>query len=121
MGQMLEHAMTPRCAVSASLAFFGVRRAPEIAGFRVADVKVDEACSVVEIKARYQKNDQFGVGQIARVVALPSWGGACPVRLVSEWLWFRAWLVRNMWFREWLWFRAWFPPVVQGCGFLLEG
>ena len=95
MGQMMEHAMTIRCAAAVSLAFVGVRRALEIAGFRAADVQVGEACSVVGTKVRCQKNDQFGVGQIARVVALASWGGACPVRLVSEWLWFRAWLARN--------------------------
>ena len=81
--------------MSASSAFFGVRRASEIAGFRVGDVKVGEACGVVEVKVRCQKNDQFGIGQIARVVALPSWGEPCPVRLESEWLRFRAWLARN--------------------------
>ena len=94
MGQMLEHAMTLRCAASASLAFFGARRASGGAGFRAADAKAGEACSVVVIKARCQKKQPFGVGQMARVAALQSWGGACPVRLVSEWLWFRAWLVR---------------------------
>ena len=95
MGQMLEHGRTLRCAVSISLAFFGVGGTSGIAGLRVADLKADEACGVVEIKVRCQKNDQFGVGQIARVAPLPSWGGACQVRLVSEWLWSRAWLVRS--------------------------
>ena len=31
---------------------------------------------------------------MARAVALPSRGGACPVQLTSEWLWFRSWLAR---------------------------
>ena len=54
----------------------------------------DGSGTLVEIKVRAQKNDQFGVGQIARVVALPSWGGACPVALVSGWLWLRGWIAR---------------------------
>ena len=87
---MSEHAMTLRRAAPISLAFFGVRRAPEIAVLRVADARVDRAGGSADVKARCQKNDQFGVGQVARVVALTSWGGACPVRLVAEWLWFRA-------------------------------
>ena len=117
LGQMLERAMNLRCAAPASLAFFGERRASEIAGFRVAGAKVAEACSVVEIKARCQKNDQFGVGQVARVVALPSWGGACPDRLVSEWLWFRAWCetatALEGWRRQWKiarFSRGWLVP-----------
>ena len=52
---MLEHAMTLRSAVSISLAFFGVRRASEIAGLRAADVKVNEAGGLVEIRVRRQK------------------------------------------------------------------
>ena len=84
LGQLLEHAITLRRAASAGQAFFGFRRASEVAGFRVADVKVDEARSVVYVTVRCQKNDQYGIGQMARVVALPGWGGACPVRLISE-------------------------------------
>ena len=87
--------MALRCAVSARLAIFGVRRASEIAGLRVSDVRVDEANGVVALKVRRQKNDQFGVRQMAHVVALPSWQGACPVQLTSDWLWFRSWLARN--------------------------
>ena len=45
--------------------------------------------------ARRQKNDQFGVGQVARAVALPAWGGACPLQLTSGWLWFRSWLAEH--------------------------
>ena len=73
LGSMLERAMIRRRAAPISLAFFGVGRASEIAGLRVADVKVDEAGGLAGVKVRCQKNDQFGVGQVARVVALPSW------------------------------------------------
>ena len=87
--------MTLRRVASVSLAFFGVRRSSEVAGFRVADASIGQGRGVVEVRARCQKNDQFGAGQIARVVALPAWGGACPVCRISEWLRIRARLVRN--------------------------
>ena len=86
--------MTIRCAASARLAVLGVKRASEVSGLHVSDGKVDEADGVVELKVRRQKNDQLGAGQMARVIALPAWGGACPVHLVSEWLWLRSWLAR---------------------------
>ena len=92
LGQMLPHAMALRGAVSVSLAFFGVRRASEIAALRVKDVRVDLTGGLLVMDVRQQKNDQFGVGQISRVVALPAWGDACPVRLAADWLWFRSWL-----------------------------
>ena len=92
LGQMLSHAMALRGAVSVSLAFFGVRRASEIAALRVKDVHRDAASGLVVLNVRQQKNDQFGVGQVSRMVAMPAWGDACPVRLTSEWLWFRSWL-----------------------------
>ena len=50
---------------------------------------------MVEPKVRQQKNEQFGGGQIAHVIALPSWQGACPVLLTSDWLWSRSWLARR--------------------------
>ena len=46
LGQMLGRAMTLRRAASARLAFFGVRKASEVAGLRVSDVKVaDGVCA----------------------------------------------------------------------------
>ena len=54
---MLDHAMVRRCAASVCLAFFGVRGASEIAGLRMADIKVDEAGGLAEVKVRSQKND----------------------------------------------------------------
>ena len=92
LGQMLPHAMALRGAVSVSLAFFGVRGASEIAALRVKDVRRDAASGLVVLDIRQQKNDQFGVGQVSRMVAMPAWGDACPVHLTSEWLWFRSWL-----------------------------
>ena len=62
LGRMLEDAMTLRCAVSVCLAFFGVRRASEVAGLRTSGVRVGVANSVAELKARQQKNDQLGAG-----------------------------------------------------------
>ena len=92
LGQMLPHAMALRGAVSVSLAFFGVRRASEIAALRVKDVHLDTTGGLLVMDVRQQKNDQFGVGQVSRVVALPAWGDSCPVHLASDWLWFRSWL-----------------------------
>ena len=86
LGQMLEHAMALRCAVSVCLAFCAVRRATEIAGLRPSDVSANGAVGVVELKGRRRKNGQLGVGQRAHVVALSSWRGACPAQLTSGWL-----------------------------------
>ncbi len=54
-------------------------RASEVAALRVSDVRVNDASEDVRISVRRQKNDQFGVGQMAHMVALPAWRGACPV------------------------------------------
>ena len=80
LSQMLEHAIVLRCAASARLAFFAVRRAFEIAGQRTSDVRVDEAGGAVELGARCQKNNQLGVGQR---VHSSSWRGARRVQLTS--------------------------------------
>ena len=72
LGQMLQRAMTLRGAVSAALAFFGVRRASEVAGLRASDVRVDGAGGLAALEIRQQKNDQFGAGQHSRAVSLPS-------------------------------------------------
>ena len=81
-----------RSAVSLSAAFFGVRRASEMAALRLSDLRANDASEDVRISVLCRKNDQFGVGQMAHVVALPSWKGACPIRLLSGWLWLREWL-----------------------------
>ena len=90
LGQRLQHAMTVRGAVSVAMAFFGVRIASEVAGFRASDVRVDSEGGMAVLEIRQQKNDQLGVGRVSRVTPLPSWGGACPVKLTSGWLWFRS-------------------------------
>ena len=95
LGPMLPHAMSLRGAVSVALAFFGVRRASEIAALREKDVRLDLNDGLLYLDVRCQKNDQFGVGQVAKVVALPSWGRACPLQLTSGWLWFRSWLAEH--------------------------
>ena len=58
--------MVLRSALSPSVAFFGVRRASEVAALRVSDVCVNEALADVKISVHCQRNDQFGVGQMAR-------------------------------------------------------
>ena len=94
LGAWVDEALSLRCAVSVSLAFFGVRRASEIAAPTKADVAVDEPAGAVELKIRCRKNDQLGVGQSAHNVALPTWKGACPMRLLADWLGYRDWLSR---------------------------
>ena len=44
---------------------------------------------VADLKVKRQENDQFGVGQLAHLVAVGPWGAACPVRVPSGWLWLR--------------------------------
>ena len=90
LGAWVDEELSLRCAVSFSLAFLGVRRASEIAALTKADVVVDEPAGVVELGIRCRKNDQLGVGQMARIVALPAWKGACPMRLLADWLRFRC-------------------------------
>ena len=58
LGSMLDRAMVLRCSASVFLAFFGVRRASEIAGLRMADIKVGEAGGLAEVKVRPPKHDQ---------------------------------------------------------------
>ena len=94
LGAWVDEALSLRCAVSVSWAFFRVVRASEIAAFTEADVVVDELAGAVELKIRCRKNDQPGVGQMAYVAAVPAWKGACPMRLLADWLWFRDWLSR---------------------------
>ena len=69
---MLPHAMALRGAASVALAFFGVRRASEIAALRVGDVRLEADSGLLVMEIRRQENDQFGVGQLSRVVALPA-------------------------------------------------
>ena len=73
--------MVLRIAVSLSAAFLRVRRASEVAALRVTDVCICESTGDVKISVRRQKDDQFGMGQIAYLVASPSLKGARPVRL----------------------------------------
>ena len=94
LGAWVDEALYLRCAVSVSLASFGVRRASEIASLTKADVAVGDPAGVGELKVRCRKNDQLGVGQVAHIVELPAWNGACPMSLLADWLWPRDWLSR---------------------------
>ena len=74
-GALLDDALVLRCVASASLAFFGVRRASETAALRLTDVVANVPNGVIELKVGCQKKGRLGVGQIAHVAALPSWMG----------------------------------------------
>ena len=87
-----EDAVALRSAASMSIAFSGVRRASEIAVLDLSEVCVDLTAGTVDIKVRRQENDHFGVGQLARIVSLHLRSGACPVPLLSGWMWLRKWL-----------------------------
>ena len=80
---------------SVCLALFAVRRASGVAGLKVSDVPAFGSKGVVGLEVRCQKNDQFGVGQRAHVVATPSRRGACPVQFTAGWLGPRDWLSRR--------------------------
>ena len=73
-GSFLEDALTLRAASSTSTAFFGIRRASDLAALNATKVCVDSATGTVDTKVRRQKNGLF------------LRGGACPLRLPSGWL-----------------------------------
>ena len=91
LGSFLAGGLALRAPSSMAAASLGVRRASEIAALNVSEVCVDSVTGVVDIKVRRRKNDQFGAGQLAHVAPSPSWGGACPLHLLSGWLWLRKW------------------------------
>ena len=91
LGSFLVDALALRAPSSMAAAFLGVRFASEVAALNVSEVCVDSVTGVVDIKVRRRKNDQFGAGQLAHIAPLPSWGGACPLHLLSGWLWLRKW------------------------------
>ena len=92
LGLFLRGALTLRAVSSMSTAFFGVRRASEGAALNVSEVRVDLSAGIVDTRVRRQKKCQFGVRQLAHIVSLPLWYGACPVHLLSGWLWLIEWL-----------------------------
>ena len=75
--------MAARTAASLAIAFFGIRRASEVAKLSVGDVQVGTEEGVVDLKVNRQKNDPFGLGQLPYLLAAKSWQEACPVRLPS--------------------------------------
>ena len=68
-----------------------LRRLPSFAQ-GLSEIWVDSSTGAMEIKVRRQKKNQFGVGQLARIVSRPLWGGACPARLLSGWMSLRKWI-----------------------------
>ena len=50
-----DWAVSPHCAVSVSLLFFGVRRVSRIAASSVSDVIIDDFAGLVELTIRSQK------------------------------------------------------------------
>ena len=63
-----------------------------MAALRASDARISESACGVKISVRRQKNDQFGPGPTAHMVALPSWKEACPARVPPGWLRLRGWL-----------------------------
>ena len=91
LGYFLRDDIALRAASSLSIAFFGERRASEVAA-PSSQVCADSSTGTVGIEVRRQKDAQFGGGQLAHIAARPLSGGACPVHLLWEWLWLRKWL-----------------------------
>ena len=65
--------MAARTAASLAIAFFGIRRASEVAKLSVGDVQVGTEEGVVDLKVNRQKNDPFGLGQLPYLLAARSW------------------------------------------------
>ena len=91
-GFFLGRAVAVRPAASMSIAFFGVRRASEVAAVDPSQVSVDLSTGAVDIQVCHHKTYQFGLGQSAHIVSLPLREGACPVRLLSGWMRSKKWL-----------------------------
>ena len=96
LGSLLNEAASLRPAVSSPAESFGARRSAGVASLRVSDVWINEPSAPVGMKARCQKDDQFGVGQLAHMVSTPLRKGARPVRLLPGWIWLRKWLALHL-------------------------
>ena len=83
VGYSSEDAVAARPATSMSIAFFGVRRASEVAALDLSEVSVDLVTGAVDTEMRRQKNDRFGLGRFAHIAPLPLREGGCPVHLLS--------------------------------------
>ena len=83
LGAFLGQSDAVRNAASTAIAFFGVQRSSEGVQPLPDDLTVDLKEALVNIKVVRQKNDQAGTGQLARLVAVPAWVDACPVRIIT--------------------------------------
>ena len=88
-----QHLLVLRSAATVAVAFFGLRRADEVSRTLISHLSVDSSGSVI-INVPRQKNDQLGKGQAAVIPTFPSWGGACPTRILLAWRDARAMLTK---------------------------
>ena len=66
-----------------AVAFFGVRRASEVARLVGGDVHFDHGKWAVQLAVKRQRHDQFGAVQMASLITMDSCGVARPVKLLS--------------------------------------
>ena len=78
---LLGDAVSLRSAASVASAFFGVRRASEVARLLGYGARVDLADGFVDLEMKRRKEDQFGASQLALPRATDSWAAACPAQL----------------------------------------
>ena len=79
-----------RTGASAAIAFFGVRRTAEVMSLTVHDLSQPNADGTLPVAVVRQKNDQCGIGQVASLPPMPTWGKACPHAVIQSWLHVRA-------------------------------
>ena len=71
-------------AASVAVAFIGLRCADEVSRTLTSYLSVDCSGSV-DIHFHRQQNDQLGIGHAAIIPTFPSWGGACPTKILQTW------------------------------------
>ena len=79
LNETTDSPIVVRNAAMVVVGFFGVRRGAEVAQFLVTDV-LESSDSVVQLRARCQKNDQVGLGHICIIPAINAMGACSPPR-----------------------------------------
>ena len=74
-----------RTAACVAVGFFGIRRASEVTQLRCSDVTLQDDGSIT-LSILRQKNDQEGLGQLATIPPMNTWGDACPVKVLLNWI-----------------------------------
>ena len=77
-------------AASATITFFGIRRASVAAELLTSDQVADLEGGMAHVDVARRKNGQVGMQQLAYLVALADWGDARPLRTFADWLRFRG-------------------------------